>query len=70
MGKKQMRHIVKIPHKSIADDLDIFSPKYDTYDDIPAAKKAWITIKSKQQGKNPVMVHAGIKAAFTKRNAK
>jgi len=43
--------------------------EYDSYDDIPAAKKAWITIRAKKAGKNPVMVHAGIKAAFTKKCA-
>jgi len=51
---------------SIAKEMDIMS-QYDSYDEIPAAKKAWITIKAKQQGKNPIMVHAGIKAAYTKR---
>lgn len=40
---------------------------YDSYDAIPPAKKAWITINAKKQGKNPKWVHAGIKAAFTKR---
>ena len=46
--------------KSIPEQLKIFS--YDSYEDIPAAKKAWITIKAKQYGKDPKMVHAGIKA--------
>ena len=50
---------------SIADDLGIF--KYKNYAEIPAAKKAWITIKAKREGLNPVMVHAGIKATFVKR---
>ena len=45
--------------------------QYDSYESIPAAKKAWITIKAKQRGKDPKMVHAGHKAAFArKRNKK
>lgn len=48
--------------------ISIFE-EFSSYDSIPPAKKAWITIKAKQQGKNPVMVHAGIKAAFTKKSA-
>ena len=43
---------------------------YGTYENIPAAKKAWITIRANKAGKNPNMVHAGIKAVFTKRNGK
>ena len=50
--------------KSIPDQLNIF--QYKSYDDIPAAKKAWITIKAKQQGKDPKMVHAGIKAKMAR----
>ena len=46
--------------KSIPEQLKIFN--YNSYEDIPPAKKAWITIKAKQQGKDPKMVHAGIKA--------
>lgn len=53
---------------SIADELNIF--QYKTYDDIPPAKKAWITIKAKQQGKDPKMVHAGIKAKNGERKEK
>jgi len=49
---------------SIPDELGIW--EYDSYEDIPAAKKAWITIKAKQRGLNPVMVHAGIKARFAR----
>lgn len=52
---------------SIATKLGIFKD-YQSYDEIPAAKRAWITIKAKKAGDNPVMVHAGIKAAFTKKN--
>ena len=44
--------------------------EYDSYEAIPAAKKAWITIRAKQEGKNPVMVHAGYKAHFSRRNKK
>jgi len=50
---------------SISQEMNIMDD-YPSYDDIPAAKKAWITIKAKKQGLNPVMVHAGIKAAYTK----
>ena len=39
---------------------------YDSYEDVPAAVKAWITMRAKQDGKNPVMVHAGYKAAFSR----
>lgn len=52
---------------SISKEMDIFG-QYSSYDDIPPAKRAWITIKAKKQGKNPVMVHAGIKAAYTKKS--
>jgi len=52
--------------KSIADELGIFAPKYETYEDIPAAVRAWITIKAKERGLKPNMVHAGIKARFAK----
>ena len=51
---------------SIGTQLGIFK-SYGSYGDIPPAKRAWITIKAKQAGKNPNMVHAGIKAAFTKK---
>jgi hypothetical protein len=30
-----------MPQKSIADELDIFA--YKTYEDIPAAKRSWIS---------------------------
>jgi hypothetical protein len=50
---------------SIAKSLGIMS--YKSYAAIPPAKKAWITIKAKKAGLNPNMVHAGIKAAFTKK---
>ena len=58
------RKVVKMK-MSIAKQLGIFD--YSSYEDVPAAKRAWITIKAKQEGKNPVMVHAGIKAVFVKR---
>ena len=38
--------------------------KYNSYEEIPPAVKAWITIRAKKAGKNPVMVHAGYKAQF------
>ena len=47
-------------------ELSIFE-QYSSYEEIPPAKKAWITIKAKQGDKNPVMVHAGIKAAFKRK---
>jgi len=56
--------------KSVSNSLGIFEPKYKRYEDIPAAKRAWITIKAIQAGKDPKMVHAGIKAYFTKRNGR
>ena len=40
--------------------------EYDSYEAVPAAIKAWITMRAKQEGKNPVMVHAGYKAAFSR----
>lgn len=43
---------------------------YASYESIPPAKKAWITIKAKEDGKNPVMVHAGYKAYYKKVNGK
>jgi hypothetical protein len=50
---------------SIAEELGIYD--YNSYNEIPVGKRAWITIKAKQRGDNPVMVHAGIKATFVKR---
>jgi hypothetical protein len=49
--------------KSVSKELSI-TEMYDSHAEIPAAKKAWITIKAKKQGKDPKMVHAGIKAHF------
>ena len=43
---------------------------YLSYEDIPAAKLAWITMRAKQMGKDPKMVHAGIKAMFTRKRQK
>jgi len=48
---------------SITKELKI-TETYASYDAIPAAKRAWITIKAKKRGLNPVMVHAGIKAHY------
>ena len=53
---------------SIADELEIF--EYPSYDKIPPAKKAWITMKARQQGKDPKMVHAGIKAKMSRADYK
>ena len=49
MAKKQ---------QSIFDQLNLSD--YKNYDSIPPAKKAWITIKAKQQGKDPDKVHSDI----------
>ena len=43
---------------------------FKNYDSIPPAKKAWITMKAKEQGKDPKMVHAGIKAKMARKNYK
>ena len=50
--------------KSIAEELGIF--RYKSYANIPAAKKALITLKARQQGKLPLMVHAHIKAKMAR----
>ena len=52
--------------KSIPEELNIF--QYKTYNSIPPAKLAWITIKANHQGKDPKMVHAGIKAKMSRKN--
>jgi len=57
----------KVVKMGIPEDLNIWD--YKSYDDIPPAKKGWITIKAKKQGKNPVMVHAGIKARFNRKKS-
>lgn len=54
--------------QSIPDQLNIY--QYKSYASIPPAKLAWITIKAKEQGKNPKMVHAGIKARMARKNYK
>ena len=59
---KRMRMANK--EQSIPDQLKIY--QYKSYNDIPHAKLAWITIKAKQQGKDPKMVHAGIKARMAR----
>ena len=59
MGKKK---------ESIFEELKLY--EYKNYDSIPPAKLAWITIKAKQQGKDPKMVHAGIKAKMARKNYK
>ncbi len=51
---------------SIAKRLGIF--EYNSYEEIPATKRAWITIKAKKESKSPVMVHAGIKSIFAARS--
>ena len=60
----------RVVRASISKELGIFAHKYRTYEDIPAAVRAWITIKANQRGKNPKWVHAGIKAAMTRRNGR
>ena len=54
---------------SISKQLGIFE-KYASYDAITPAHRAWITLKARQQGRDPMYVHAGIKAEFTKRKGK
>ena len=49
-------------------ELGIFE-QYSSYDQIPPAKRAWITIKAKRDGKNPIMAHAGVKAAFKRKSS-
>lgn len=46
--------------KSIYDILEL--SKHETYDSIPPAKRAWITMHAKKQGKDPDKVKAQIKA--------
>lgn len=38
--------------------------KYESYEAVPAAVKAWITIRAEKAGKSVKMSHAGYKAAF------
>lgn len=38
--------------------------KYDSYEAVPAAVKAWITMRAEETGKSVKMSHAGYKAAF------
>jgi len=38
--------------------------KYESYESVPAAVKAWITMNAEKEGKDPKMAHAGYKAAF------
>jgi len=42
--------------------------KYKNVEDISPQEWAWVTIKAKKEGKNPIMAKAGIKAAFAKRS--
>lgn len=42
---------------------------FPSYAAISPQHRAWITMKARAAGKNPVMVHAGIKAAFTRKKA-
>ncbi len=48
---------------SISKELGI-TETYACYNAIPAQKLAWVTIKAKQRGLDPKMVHAGIKAHY------
>jgi len=43
---------------------------YKSYESIPPAKKAWITMNARTEGKDPVMVHAGYKAYYKRVNGK
>jgi hypothetical protein len=42
--------------------------QYNCWESIPAADRAWITMYARQEEKDPIMVHAGIKAYFTRKN--
>ena len=42
--------------------------RFDSYEAINPQTKAWITMKARWYGKSPNMVHAGIKAAYARRN--
>jgi len=50
---------------SVAKELGIIDD-YNCYEEIPPAKKAWITMKARERGFDPKMVHAGIKAYYKK----
>lgn len=40
--------------------------KYDRWEDVSAAERAWITIRAEKVGKDPNQVRAGYKAHFTR----
>lgn len=48
--------------------MKVNTKKNPTYKSLTPAQKAWITIRAKQEGKDPKMVHAGIKALYTRKN--
>ena len=51
---------------SMAKKMGIY--QYGSWEEVPPAKKAWIVIDAKKRGVNPVMVRAGVKAYFSRRN--
>lgn len=55
--------------KSVASQLRIME-RFGSYEAIPPAVRAHISNKALDAGHDPVMVHAGIKAAYTKKNGK
>ena len=63
-----MMYFQKGKKMNASQELRIFE-QYSSYEEIPPAKRAWITIKAKQEEKNPVMVHAGIKATFKRKSS-
>ena len=58
-----MKVMNKVKNVSLVD-------RYDNVEDISPQEWAWVTIKAKKAGKNPVMAKAGIKAAFARRDNK
>jgi hypothetical protein len=56
---------VKKENSSIADELGIFE-EFASYEEITPQKRAWITMKARKRGLKPIMVHAGIKARYSR----
>jgi predicted secreted protein len=65
--KKAKKKAKSNKKKTIYETLEL--SKYETYESIHPAKKAWITIHAKKQGKDPNKVKAQIRAKM-KRIAK
>ena len=52
---------------SVSKEIKIME-RFDSYEAITPQARAWITMKARAYGKRPSMVHAGIKAAYARRN--